>query len=378
MKIVTVLGARPQFVKAAVVSREICKTNSIIEKIVHTGQHYDRNMSALFFEELSIPQPAYHLGIGSGTHGQQTGRMLEEIERVLMQESPDCVLLYGDTNSTVAGALAAAKMNIPIAHVEAGPRLKNTRNPEEINRMMADHLSDLLFTPSARATQNLQNEGISEDKLFFVGDVMYDATLYYAALSEQKSTVMDQLSLNGQDFVLTTVHRQENTDDVDRFKLIVRALSDLGQNIPVVWPVHPRSKKALCSLGLWEKLEKAITLIEPIGFWDMLKLEKEAKLVVTDSGGVQKEAYYLGTPAMVLWHETAWPELVEKGWNTLVNSEDLPNLIEKIGYELSRSKTKIESPYGDGSAGKQIVSVLDEIMEIDTHVKKHPTVTPIA
>jgi UDP-GlcNAc3NAcA epimerase len=331
-KIVNVVGARPQLVKVAVVSRAL-REAGLLEVLVHTGQHYDPGLSEVFFRELDIPSPDYHLGIGGGTHGENTGRMIEAIERVLLEERPDWVLVYGDTDSTLAGAIAAAKLHIPVAHVEAGLRSFNRRMPEEINRVLTDHASDLLFAPSETAVRNLLREGIDEDRIKLVGDVMYDAALYYGAKAERESRILDRLGLKPKEYLLATVHRAENTDDPERLRAILEALALLHKEISVVFPVHPRTQKRARAFGL-EKYLKQVLAVEPVGFLDMIMLEKYARLILTDSGGVQKEAYFYRVPCVIVREETEWIELVEIGWNRLQPPWSSEELVEAYpGYQ---------------------------------------------
>jgi len=298
MKIVTIIGARPQFIKAAAVSRVLRKTQGVREVLVHTGQHYDANMSEVFFEELEIPRPDYNLGIGSATHGAQTGRMLEAIEEALLRENPDWVLVYGDTNSTLAGALAAVKLHIPVAHIEAGLRSFNRRMPEEINRVLTDHTSDILFAPTKAAVENLQREGISEEQVQLVGDVMYDAVLYYGKKAEHQSQILNRLELKPKEYILATVHRADNTDDPQRLCAIFEGFAEVTLKIKVVLPLHPRTRAALVQKSLYDKVARSICLIEPVGYLDMVMLEKNAHLIATASGGVQKEAFFYHVPAL--------------------------------------------------------------------------------
>jgi len=317
MKLVTIIGARPQFIKAAAVSRAVAERGGIREVIVHTGQHYDANMSDIFFEELAIPRPDHNLGIGGGTHGAMTGRQLEAIERVLLDEKPDMVLVYGDTNSTLAGALAAVKLHIPVAHVEAGLRSFNRKMPEEINRVLTDHASDLLFAPTSTAMKNLACEGIPSERAHLVGDVMYDACLFY----RDRARVPDwfgALGIDEGDFVLATVHRAENTDDPARLAGILDGLGGCGR--PVILPVHPRTRNRIDSLGI--ALAADLHLMPPVGYLEMVWLEKHCAVVATDSGGVQKEAYFHGKPCVTLRDETEWVELVEAGVNVLVGASE--------------------------------------------------------
>jgi UDP-GlcNAc3NAcA epimerase len=344
MKITTIIGARPQFVKAAVVSRALQQHRAdVTEIIIHTGQHYDSNMSDVFFDELDIPKPNYHLGIGGGTHGQNTGRMLEGIETVLMQEKPDWVLVYGDTDSTLAGALAAAKLHIPVAHVEAGLRSFNRKMPEELNRILTDHVSTLLFTPTDTATRNLAVEGITDDKVQQVGDVMYDAALYYRNKAKRPVGLPVE-----RDFILSTIHRAENTDDPERLSNIIGALNEVAAATPVILPLHPRTRKLL-SLGDYDT--RNITLLDPVGYLEMVWLLEHCKLVVTDSGGLQKEAYFFGKPCVTTRDETEWVELVESGWNSLMGSQH--ELIPLIMKHSSPSKS-LTNLYGNGDTGKII------------------------
>lgn len=328
MKIITVVGARPQFIKAATVSRAL-RTNcpELLEILVHTGQHYDAGMNDVFFDELDIPRPDYNLDIGGGTHGQNTGRMIEQIEAVLIGEKPDWTLVYGDTDSTLAGTLAAVKLHIPVAHVEAGLRSFNRRMPEEINRVLTDHMANLLFTPTHVATRNLVNEGIDRDKMRQVGDVMYDAALYYGTRAEQHSRILEALELTPRHYILATVHRAENTDDPRCLKRIMAGLAT--SRLPIILPLHPRTRKRLGEFSL--ELPSVVKGTEPVGYLDMVMLEKNSALVVTDSGGVQKEAYFHRVPCLTLREETEWVELVSAGANHLVGTDP-----ETIASELEK------------------------------------------
>ena len=352
MKILSVVGARPQFIKAAAVSRVLRASPGVREVLVHTGQHYDDNMSQVFFEELEIPDPDYHLGIGGGTHGQNTGRMLEAIEGVLLKEKPDWVLVYGDTDSTLAGALAAVKLHIPVAHVEAGLRSFNRRMPEEINRILTDHASDLLFAPTETAVQNLLREGIPENRIHLVGDVMYDAALHYGAKAERKSRILERLGLQAKGYVLATIHRAENTDDQERLRVILEALAEVHQEVPVVFPVHPRTRKRAEAFGLGSYLEKVVAL-EPVGYLDMVMLEKNARLIVTDSGGVQKEAYFYRVPCVTVREETEWVELLKAEWNYLAAPQNAKDLALTILHRMRTKGVEIDL-YGDGRASQKI------------------------
>ena len=351
MKIVSVVGARPQFIKCAPVSRTIRKHHE--EILIHTGQHYDPEMSDVFFEELDIPKPDYNLGIGSGTQGEQTGKMLIEIEKVLLKEKPDIVLVYGDTNSTLAGALAASKLHIKVAHVEAGLRSFDRAMPEEINRVITDHISNILFCPTDIAVMNLKIEGITEG-VYNVGDVMVDALKYNQKIAENKSTILQDLNLNPKDFLLATVHRASNTDNKENLTSIVEAFSDAEATI--VFPIHPRTRKCLKEYDLWEKILKNTKVINPVGYLDMLKLESNARKILTDSGGVQKDAYMLGVPCITLRDNTEWVETVEEGWNILagVNYEKIKKLIKE--FEIPKKSRKI---FGNGKAAIKISELLE-------------------
>lgn len=357
MKIVTIIGARPQFIKAATVSRTIINSDKICEILVHTGQHFDHNMSDVFFNELEIPKPHYNLGIGSCSHGAMTGRQLEAIENILNNECPDWVLVYGDTNSTLAAAIAAVKLHIPVAHVEAGLRSFNRSMPEEINRILVDHCSSLFFAPTQTAVNNLDAEGIKGEKVVLSGDVMFDAALFYGQKAEQKKYLLDDLGINNSRYVLMTFHRAENTDDVDVVKQIVKGILEVAQVMTVVLPLHPRTRKVIDKLGLLSQLEQTIKVIDPVGYLDMVILEKNAALIVTDSGGVQKEAYFHRIPCITLRKETEWIELIDNGWNKLVDPSQ-GKIYEAI---VAGHKSKAWEPlYGNGDAADCIVKELLE------------------
>ena len=347
MKIVTVVGARPQFIKAAVLSREIRKDHT--EVLVHTGQHYDQNMSDIFFEELGIPVPDYNLGIGSGPHGKQTGEMLAAIEEVLLNEKPDWVLVYGDTNSTLAGALAAVKLHISVAHVEAGLRSFNRRMPEETNRVLTDHASDLLLCPTQTAVDNLEKEGITTG-VHLVGDVMYNA-LMWAAAQRKEPSILDTLDLEPRKYLLATVHRAENTDDPARLSNILEAFNRAGETL--VWPVHPRTRLKLQEMG-WEPAGH-VKLIEPLGYLDMAQLQKHALIILTDSGGIQKEASWLGVPCITLRDETEWVETVKSGWNRLAGTktEEILKAINSCSYSTI-TELLPQIPFN----GKQVIQLM--------------------
>jgi UDP-GlcNAc3NAcA epimerase len=362
MKCLTIIGARPQFIKAATVSRALQLHLNIEEILVHTGQHYDENMSEVFFQELEIPKPKYNLNIGSGSHGSQTGKMLEAIEQVLLKEKPDWVLVYGDTNSTLAGALAAVKLHIPVAHVEAGLRSFNRKMPEEINRVLTDRSSDLLFAPTEIAVKNLDREGIDSEKIHLVGDVMYDAALFYGTKAETKNDILDRLNLTSQQYILATIHRAENTDNPQRLQAIFESLTLINRDIPVILPLHPRTKNLLFQQGMLEQIDKEIQLIEPVGYLDMVMLEKNARLIATDSGGVQKEAFFYSVPCLTLRAETEWIELVKSGWNTLVNPDRGSQEIYHY-FQLSLNKTKLDrhNLYGNGDSAVKIANILQQV-----------------
>ena len=355
MKVLTVVGARPQFIKAATVSRVLREHDEIDECLVHTGQHYDANMSDIFFSELEIPHPKYNLGVIAHRHGEMTGLMLTKLEHVLIDEDPDVCLIYGDTNSTVAAALASAKLRIPVAHVEAGLRSFNRAMPEEINRVMSDHLSDILFAPTVNSVSHLLREGIPNSKIFQVGDVMYDASIYYGLKSQQHSRVIKDLGCDSGEYVLVTIHRQENTNDVDRLGVLCNAVEAISRNRQVVLPLHPRTKKQLEQFGL-HLTGKRLVLTEPVGYLDMIQLERNAAIILTDSGGVQKEAYFYRIPCVTLRKETEWTELVETGWNRL-GGDSAIEIIEATEKAIG-SAGKDAQPYGSGRAAEEIYSVL--------------------
>lgn len=357
-KIVTIVGARPQFIKAAAVSREILKHPGTLEEVmVHTGQHYDPNMSQVFFDELEIPVPKYNLEVSGGTHGVMTGRMLEGIEQVLLKERPDWVLVYGDTNSTLAGALAAVKLHIPIVHVEAGLRSFNTHMPEEINRIITDRVSTLLLCPTQVAVENLSKESLV-DGVHNVGDVMYDVALFYRERAVRQSQVMTLLGLEKGSFALVTCHRAENTDDPKRLSEIMSALAEVQKDLPIVLPLHPRTRKLIGEYGLNHYLAD-MRIVEPLAFLDMIALEQSAALIITDSGGVQKEAFFYGVPCITMRDETEWVETVDLGWNHLVGA-DRQAIVSAV--RMSRLKPLVErkrdEPYGRGEAAQAIVSLL--------------------
>ncbi|MDD3565131.1 MAG: UDP-N-acetyl glucosamine 2-epimerase [Methanothrix sp.] len=389
MKVVDIVGARPQFIKLAPILRAVERHNQdhpdnpIHEVLVHTGQHYDYEMFQVFFDELGLKSPDYHLGVGSGTHGHQTGETLKRIEEVLLKERPDLVMVYGDTNSTLSGALAAAKLQIPVAHVEAGLRSFNRRMPEEINRVLTDHVSNLLFCPTETAVANLRREGFSHilndgetatipltiplplnpcsrnmPLVINTGDVMYDAVLQYSELAEERPRILAELNLEPKDYALATVHRAENTDDPERLRSIFRGLETVAdRGLPVVVPLHPRTRKALSSLSPDRNFPStSLSFIDPVSYLDMLVLEKNAREILTDSGEVQKEAFFFKVPCVTLREDTEWIETVETRWNVLAGYDHLQIFQAALsalpGYESAW-------PYGDGRAADQVVDILD-------------------
>jgi UDP-GlcNAc3NAcA epimerase len=360
MKIVTVVGARPQFIKAAAVSRAIRQGASprLREIIVHTGQHFDDNMSQVFFDELEIPAPDHSLGVSGGGHGEMTGRMLEGVERVLMSERPDWLLVYGDTNTTLAGALAAVKLHVPVAHVEAGLRSFNRRMPEEINRIVTDRVSTRLFCPTATAVNHLRNEGIV-DGVHCPGDVMLDVSLYYRERARERSQVVAALNLVPGGFALATCHRAENTDDAERLRGILTALHEISKRLPVVIPLHPRTQKQVHALGL-ESLVTSVRVIEPQPFLDMIALTQAAAVILTDSGGVQKEAFFFDVPCVTLRDETEWVETIDAGANALAGADTAAIIAaaeRALGARSAGWRTTAR-PFGHGDAARQIVETL--------------------
>jgi len=351
MKVASVVGVRPQFIKASVVSRALRKNNE--EILIHTGQHYDYEMNKIFFEELCIPEPDHYLGVGSGLHGYQTGEMLRKIEEILITEKPDLVLTYGDTNSTLAGALAASKLGIKNAHVESGLRSFDKSMPEEINRILTDHCSDILFCPTQNAVDNLRREGITEN-VYLTSDVMVDSLLFNKGIAEAKSSILSDLNLKSKDYLVATIHRASNTDNKENLRNITEAFQELNENI--IFPVHPRTEKLLRKYELYESLRSSVTLIEPLGFLDFIKLMNHAKMILTDSGGVQKEAYILKVPCITLRENTEWIETIEDGWNVLVGSNKGKIVKTVKVFEVSASSHR--NAYGDGRAGMVIESII--------------------
>ena len=367
MKICTIIGARPQFIKAATVSRAIAAhltpdslpltpdASPLTEILIHTGQHYDEGMSAVFFRELEIPEPKYNLAIGSGSHGAQTGQMLAAIEKALITEKPDWVLIYGDTNSTMAGALAAAKLHIPIAHVEAGLRSFNRRMPEEINRVITDHLSTLLFCPSQVSADNLAAEGISKG-ISIVGDVMADALQFAAAKVEINEDVLNRLNIERKGYYLATIHRAENTDEPERLNSIISALLKLAENVPVVLPLHPRTKKILeATHPALLTPDASLKIIDPLGYFDIIALEQSSRMIFTDSGGMQKEAYWLKVPCITLRDETEWVETAESGWNIIAGADYKKIIASALSFKPPSDHPPL---YGGGHAAEKIIKAL--------------------
>lgn len=353
MKILSVVGARPAFIKAAVVSKELRKKHR--EILVDTGQHYNDELSGIFFRELNIPKPDYNLCVGSGTHGHQTGEMLLGIEKILIKDRPDLVLVYGDTNSTLAGALAAVKLHIPIAHIEAGLRSYDRKMPEEINRIIVDRISAILFSPTQTGVNNLKEEGIKKG-VYYSGDVMLDATLQSIEIAKKKSKILGKLKLKGNDYLLATIHRASNTDSKKNLENIMNAFLKIDKKI--VLPVHPRTMKYFEKYGLLGKIHdsKNIILIDPVGYLDFLNLERNASKILTDSGGVQKEAYFLKIPCITLRENTEWVETVDDGWNTLVGANTGKIVEAANNFEPDREQRNV---FGDGNASRKIVEMID-------------------
>lgn len=380
IKLLTIIGARPQIIKAAALSRAIRTrfTDTIEEIIVHTGQHYDEAMSAVFFEEMGVPKENYNLNVGSKGHGHQTGQMLAGIEDILLKEKPDALVVYGDTNSTLAGALAAAKLLIPVVHIEAGLRSFNKAMPEEINRITADHVSTLLFSPSESGFINLVREGFlpnndgpykaDNPKIYHCGDLMLDNSMYFGTVSDQKSSVINTLDLAGKEFLLATIHRNANTDDASRLSSLFLALNNISleNNLPVVLPLHPRTRKML-ETHLQPEVKTAVEknpgfmIVEPVGFLDMIALEKQAKMIITDSGGVQKEAYFFNKPCIILRPETEWVEIVDAG-AAIIADADYGRIMNAF-EELKNKQIDYKPIFGDGQAA---VFMCEEILK---HIK---------
>lgn len=349
MKILSIVGARPQFIKASVVSKAV--RQKCREVLLHTGQHYDERMSQIFFEEMGIPTPDINLGVGSGTHAEQTSQMMTGIENVLFSHKPDWVVVYGDTNSTLAGSLAAAKLNIPVAHIEAGLRSYNRGMPEEVNRLVCDHLSQVLFCPTRQSVENLAQEGVLNG-VYQIGDVMFDALLHYLPLAQNLSSILESLKQNRASYALATIHRAANTDDPSKLKPLLEALGQIS--LPVIFPLHPRTRKVISSLGLI--LPANCVTIDPVGYLDMLQLEANAECILTDSGGIQKEAYWLGIRCITLREETEWVETVAAGWNRLAGTDTAAILDAFNSWKPQGDRPAV---YGDGQAAYRIAAVLE-------------------
>jgi len=349
MKIISVVGARPQFIKLAILSKELRENHN--EIIIHTGQHYDDNMSRYFFEEMQIAKPDYNLNIGSGSHGKQTAEMLIGLEDIFLHQKPDVVITFGDTNTTLATGLAATKLNIPVAHVEAGLRSHNREMPEEINRILTDHISDYLFAPTLNAMENIKSENLY-GKPFLVGDVMYDSLLYYGKIAEQKSRILKNLKLKQKEYILLTLHRPYNVDNIQKLQNIFSALKQTKRFI--VLPVHPRTCKMIESTNTI--IPENISIIEPLGYLDFIFLQKHSEKIITDSGGIQKEAYLNGIPCITIRPETEWIETVKAGWNVLVGDKK-DQLIENcLHFKPSHNRPRY---FGDGNSSKKIISILE-------------------
>lgn len=354
MKVLSVIGARPQFIKAFAVSRQI--RSKYEEILVHTGQHYDDEMSDVFFDELGIPEPDHNLGIGSKSHGKQTAEMIIGLEDLIEQHTPDVVLCYGDTNSTLAAAIVASKLDVELAHVEAGLRSFNREMPEETNRVLTDHASDILFAPSERAVSNLDTEGISTD-VYPVGDVMYDALLWAREKADSISSIREDLDIENEEYILSTVHRPRNTDDPNRLRDIIRTL--VSESRPVVFPAHPRTVKQLEKYELYDAAESGLILTEPLGYLDFVRLQAGADIIVTDSGGIQKEAFFLDVPCVTLREETEWTETVESGSNVLVGADTRKLEDALANPPIPNTDAR---PYGDGDAAEKIVNRLASLI----------------
>jgi UDP-N-acetylglucosamine 2-epimerase (non-hydrolysing) len=354
MEIVLIIGVRPEFIQCTQVLKELKKWHKTV--LIHTGQHYDYEMNKIFFEDLEILEPDYHLDVGSGMHGYQTGEMLKRIEKVLLEQKPDLVLVFGDTNSTLAGALAGAKLHIRVGHVEAGMRSFDKSMPEEINRILTDHCSDLLFCSTRTAVENLKREGIIKG-VHLTGDVMIDSLLYNKEIAESKSKILNDLDLKNKRYLVATIHRASNTDNKEKLQNIVAAFSEIEETI--VFPVHPRTEKFLKEYGLYDKLKASVKLIKPVGYLDFLKLMNHAKKIITDSGGIQKEAYILKVPCIALRENTEWVETVEDRWNVLVgaNKEKIIKMIKEFEPLLKTHKER----FGSGDASRKIVFGIDEL-----------------
>ena len=361
-KILTIIGARPQFIKASAFSQAIAADGALVEIMVHTGQHHDANMSDIFFEELNMAQPDYHLDIQGGSHGQMTGRMLEKIETALLKERPDMVVVYGDTNSTLAGALAASKLHIPIAHIEAGLRSFNMKMPEEVNRILTDRITDLLFVPSEVAAAHLASEGVAADKIIHCGDIMADVCRINRERAPASSELRARFSLENKPFLLATIHRQENTDDPARLKAIIEAFELLSDEYQILFPLHPRTAKRFDEMGVNLPASSAFKVTHPLGYLDMIGLIRDAALMITDSGGVQKEAFFVGTPCVTYRDETEWVELVHEGWNRLVDVARPASFIAKATRAQIGQTGSDKAIYGNGHAADIILAGIKDFL----------------
>lgn len=358
MKILTVIGARPQFIKAIALSLAIARRSGIAETLLHTGQHYDEKMSDIFFRDLGLCEPKYRFNLGGGRHGEMTGRQLAEIEKVLLAEKPDVCLVYGDTNTTLAAALAAAKLHVPVAHVEAGLRSFNKKMPEEINRVLTDHVSRWLFAPTATAVANLKREGLEPDQIHLVGDVMYDVARLLVEDGKKQTQILADLGLGRGGYVVATLHRQENTDAPERLTEILQALAAYAEKTPVVLPLHPRTAKAAAAIPEATSALSSLRVVEPLGFFDMATLLANAALAVTDSGGLQKEAFFYKVPCVTVRDETEWVELVELGWNRLPSAITRDAILAAMDAAASAGPGRNAEPYGAGDAADRILDVL--------------------
>jgi UDP-GlcNAc3NAcA epimerase len=364
-KILTVLGARPQFIKASAVSAALLESHSLDEVVVHTGQHFDDNMSAVFFQELGMREPAFHCGVHGGGHADMTGRMLMQLEPLMLAEAPDAVLVYGDTNSTLAGALTAVKLGIPVAHVEAGLRSFNMAMPEEINRILTDRISRWLFVPTAHAAKHLAREGVAAERIHVVGDVMVDVARHHGGRCRQDAGLLASLArrhgIVPRAYCLATIHRAESTDHPERLDAILAALLRLSEELPIILPLHPRTRRLLQGTAMLKQLEQELIVLDPLGYLDMLQLEKFAALIATDSGGVQKEAFIHQVPCVTLREETEWTELVQAGWNRLAPPSDPDGILATLRAALG-SRGQLIRPYGDGAAAVHITRCLEHAL----------------
>ena len=368
MKLFSIVGARPQFIKIAPICRAIASQNEdsqvLDDVIIHTGQHYDPSMSDIFFDELNIPKADFHLGVGSGAHGAQTGLMLQKLEELMLSQKPDMVVIYGDTNSTVAGALAAAKLHIPIAHIEAGLRSFNRKMPEEVNRIVADHISDMLLAPTPTAISNLKKENLAE-RTIYSGDIMHDAVIYNCKLAEEKSSILKDLSLAKKDYAIVTIHRAENTDDTERLESILTSLNEIAEDgLQLVFPIHPRTKKTISAQFPDWKPSAKLNMIEPVGYLDMLQLVGNARVALTDSGGLQKETFFLNCPCITLRDETEWVETVDGGGN-IVTGVNKDKIIEAVTYWINKTEkedvdftAQASKAFGEGNSADRIIQAI--------------------